>query len=68
MSKPRVYFDVTADGKSLGRIVMEVNSSPCGVPMNFFLNFVDLVIYMVSYYFNSSVQMLCQRLLVSVVL
>ena len=24
MSKPRVFFDMTADGKSLGKIVMEV--------------------------------------------
>ena len=27
MSKPVVFFDVAADGKPLGRIVMEVNKS-----------------------------------------
>ena len=27
MSKPRCYFDVTADGKPLGRIEMEVSAS-----------------------------------------
>ncbi len=26
MSKPQVFFDITADGKSLGRIVMELRA------------------------------------------
>ena len=27
MSRPRVFFDMTADGESLGRIVMEVSAN-----------------------------------------
>lgn len=30
MAKPRVFFDITADGKPLGRIVMEVRRLTAG--------------------------------------
>ena len=48
MSKPKVFFDITADGKSLGRITMEVShlvafSQPALVGKISFLNFIGMV-------------------------
>ena len=62
MSKPKVFFDITADGKSLGRIVMEVSrlvafSQPAVVGKNTFFEFhwydfsADHFCYIVTFFF-----------------
>uniref|UniRef100_A0A8C1JFT1 Peptidyl-prolyl cis-trans isomerase n=1 Tax=Cyprinus carpio TaxID=7962 RepID=A0A8C1JFT1_CYPCA len=35
MARPRVFFDITADGKPLGRVIMECSSLVCCLAENF---------------------------------
>jgi hypothetical protein len=75
MSKPRVFFDITADGKSVGRIIMEVSlvfpvrppALPAWWAKKNFENFIGMVSPLIIFavlFFHSSAQMSCQRLLV----